>query len=82
MVAHALVQILCIDAVDELREHLNIFLNYELLHTSYKRLVYFLNRVSATLFVTHTLLQHETDELIVVNIAQVLNNQTWKLTND
>jgi len=82
VVAHALVQILCIDAVDELREHLNIFLNYELLHTSYKGLVYFLNRVSATLFVTRTLLQHETDELIVVNIAQVLNNQTWKLTND
>ena len=62
VVAHALVQILCIDAVDKLREHLNLFLHYELFHTSYKGLVYSLNRVSATLFVTHTLLQHETDE--------------------
>lgn len=62
MVAHALVQILYINAVYKLREHLNLFLNYELIHTSYKGLVYSLNRVSATLFVTHTLLQHETDE--------------------
>ncbi len=62
MVAYTLVQILCIYAVDKLREHLNLFLYNELLHTSYKGLVNSLDRVSAILFVAHTLLQHKTDE--------------------
>ena len=82
MVSDALVQVLCIDAVDKFRQYLYLFLNNKLLHTGYKGLIYSLYRVSARLLIAHALLQHKAYEQSVVNVAQILHHQTWKLPNN